>query len=860
MNLCGGITNISEQDLVLNIPTDDFRMTPRRKQSSSVPSSSASKTPRALTSSTVARKNGPSSSTAHGNGHRSPFFSSSSSSQHPEENGNMEESRDDDQYQGSSTSRDLSGGSHARTQWSNTSKKNYHHSSTMTGLRSSNILMKKLESGFNVTWMNGSDGKGKSVNIATNSDKSCLRIRTRSLESREDRDGARMTPPPPPVDIRIKIRHIVRIGSEKEPSSSGGPPINKISNQFIIKLKKEVVGERNKFKFVAESLAERDTVVLAIRNLLDKSRSSTSTSQGRSRRDQSVEEKSYYRSGSSTRDGPTAIVDQMHSLDLSKDTSANTSRRYEKKSSGIQDDENVQSASNGVGVGRGTLGNTNAEKKGEQNGEVPATGLSHRRSTAGRRIVNGRRKSPPNTLSLDEMKDTLLNEAVGCNPVGCNAEALAAVEDLEIGQFAANQLSGPWCTDDVCTAGLKDLTDSMKGIFDVNDPTGKNSGHMSSEKQRMLTENYITGFLGDNKAMGEFLSVKDIWSATATKQAIVSELKGKQRLQNRARNMDGKATNKARLQRQMTFTSYNNPSSMTHLQTISSFDDVNRDARWKGKTKSLALQVSGQLDSSGFLDDGSDEYLYYDSDPGDARERTMKKGPRRAMADRVIKPKRSSRTRRREALDIVDPTRVMKGRRLKRFDDDMVYEIIEATKNESLTLLWHPDLRTADEPKNQAPTCVKLWVESGVYLVDGTFLLPKLTWLPHDEDNLHSREVNASKKLLGSLDLLDICRVRECDSINRALHPFAHTDRSFIVQTQDTMHLFEAQSKHERGRIVNGLKLVIARLASLLMLRDLRAVDEFFGGNAVPGEAPAFARTEKAESGSEFPSGSPPGP
>ena len=69
--------------------------------------------------------------------------------------------------------------------------------------------------------------------------------------------------------------------------------------------------------------------------------------------------------------------------------------------------------------------------------------------------------------------------------------------------------------------------------------------------------------------------------------------------------------------------------------------------------------------------------------------------------------------------------------------------------------------------------------------------------------------------------------------------------------------MFEAQSKQERGRIVNGLKLVIARLASLLMLRDLRAVDEFFGGNAVPGEAPVWAKnnTERSESFSDFPTG-----
>jgi hypothetical protein len=138
--------------------------------------------------------------------------------------------------------------------------------------------------------------------------------------------------------------------------------------------------------------------------------------------------------------------------------------------------------------------------------------------------------------------------------------------------------------------------------------------------------------------------------------------------------------------------------------------------------------------------------------------------------------------------------------------------------------------------------------------MDGTFLLPKLTWLPVHESNLQSRALNVSNDSPGSLDLLDVCRVIECCMIDRELHPFAHTNRSFIIQTQNGRHLFEAQSKQERGRIVNGLKLVIARLASLLMLRDLRAVDEFFGGNSVPGEAPAWARTEKTDTSIEFPS------
>jgi hypothetical protein len=162
--------------------------------------------------------------------------------------------------------------------------------------------------------------------------------------------------------------------------------------------------------------------------------------------------------------------------------------------------------------------------------------------------------------------------------------------------------------------------------------------------------------------------------------------------------------------------------------------------------------------------------------------------------------------------------------------------------------MWHPT-QTNEDSDLPTVVCVKMWVEAGVYLMDGTFLLPKLTWLPVTESNLHARLLNVSEDTPGSLNLLDVCRVKECDTIDRSAYPFAHADRSFVIQTQSRKHLFETQSKQERGRVVNGLKLVIARLASLLMLRDLRAVDEFFGGNnSVPGEAPVWARSDNLES------------
>lgn len=145
--------------------------------------------------------------------------------------------------------------------------------------------------------------------------------------------------------------------------------------------------------------------------------------------------------------------------------------------------------------------------------------------------------------------------------------------------------------------------------------------------------------------------------------------------------------------------------------------------------------------------------------------------------------------------------------------------------------MWHPTQTTTK--RNRSPICVKVWIETGVYLNDGTFLLPKLNW---------SRATQPV--VLMKLDLLDICRIRHVANVDRLKHPFALSRRSFYIETQTEVFVFQAQTTEERDRIVYCLKVVVARLASLLMLRDIRAAEEFFGAVAshVPGEAPIWTQ------------------
>jgi hypothetical protein len=509
------------------------------------------------------------------------------------------------------------------------------------------LIFVLIASFWSQTWLD-KESSGQAVNLSSNSDKTCLRIRSRSRdESDNENDGFKSNQ----SDIRLKIRHIARVGSDRERPL--GPELegNKAANYFVIKMKQSV-GEWVKFKFVAESLAERDAVILAIRSLIDQTK-------------YQVDERN--KKSSSIHDRPESRSDPSRSRDFREGESHVGYDSGKSSSRSLLTDKSTRSM-------RGMDGRLHPD---DSRKAVRGASLVDEKSSSRRGgSQNKSDKLMLNTqkISFDEMKDEALYDSLGCNPMNCQSKALSAVEDGELMNFAANQIAGPWCTDDVCTASLTDFADSMKGIFDIQD------GSRTGRKQRQMAEQYISDFLGDNTPMSELLSVKDLFTIAETKHAVEKEVK-KRQIQNRARNVDGKALRLKTLKTQMTFQGSIVAKKIAFLQTTSSFDDVNRCGKWSRRSQSNTLQVAGQLDSSAFLvkdlneSEGS-EVLCYDSDPEGARERTLKRGPRRAMAERE-NALDDSATARREALDILGSSRFGLGRKWRRHGDEVVLDIIE---------------------------------------------------------------------------------------------------------------------------------------------------------------------------------------
>lgn len=158
--------------------------------------------------------------------------------------------------------------------------------------------------------------------------------------------------------------------------------------------------------------------------------------------------------------------------------------------------------------------------------------------------------------------------------------------------------------------------------------------------------------------------------------------------------------------------------------------------------------------------------------------------------------------------------------------------------NSKRVLIWH---RPSTDEKTFHPVAVHAWIEQGSQL-DAALIQPKFCWRKSYEKEPHDRSVLTIRRF-NAVDLLDISKIVAVrTSTYRGKYPYIKKKSSFVIEAFDQELLFEARDEIERDDIVDGMKLLVARLGSKIMIGDGRVLDEFFSpmGASVPGRIPSI--------------------
>jgi len=161
--------------------------------------------------------------------------------------------------------------------------------------------------------------------------------------------------------------------------------------------------------------------------------------------------------------------------------------------------------------------------------------------------------------------------------------------------------------------------------------------------------------------------------------------------------------------------------------------------------------------------------------------------------------------------------------------DDYIRDFVQEVTNSRLGLIWHRYSEEAEDANGlRAPMAVSATFEVGTHL-DQKVVQPKLTW----NASAASKQQPAKQSQLESnwVELLSIIRVIVPQKLNRKLYPFARTDRTLCIVANDSRHpylVFEAASREQRDWLVTALKMTVARLASIIIIKDESMLLEFF--------------------------------
>jgi len=264
-----------------------------------------------------------------------------------------------------------------------------------------------------------------------------------------------------------------------------------------------------------------------------------------------------------------------------------------------------------------------------------------------------------------------------------------------------------------------------------------------------------------------------------------------------------------------------------------------------------------------FADDMDD--TYYDSDPGECTSTIISNGSR-YMANSRTSPltissatvasastvniqfdsssmngeSTTTETDLRETVNHGSINSFVQRKKYKSKEQKMerlVNESVKEISNRNINMVWHKYKQS--KHKTQPPVRIKAWIEPGSRLRN-QFIQPKFMWSSVFEPDLHKRKLNLSKVSPESIELLEICSIIEANSIDRSMFPLMKPANSFVINTADGFFLFEADSEKEKARYMFGLKHVVARFVSKLIVGDYEVYDEFFSplGSSVPGEVP----------------------
>jgi hypothetical protein len=145
--------------------------------------------------------------------------------------------------------------------------------------------------------------------------------------------------------------------------------------------------------------------------------------------------------------------------------------------------------------------------------------------------------------------------------------------------------------------------------------------------------------------------------------------------------------------------------------------------------------------------------------------------------------------------------------------------------------IWHPENDTEESSwsSNAPPHRIKAWFEMGSCLKKA-LLQPKFVWRSNDNFK-HSTRLSKMKSIHSpeSVELLNIVRIVVPLEIDRRIHPFVKKDCVFtIVTNTEEEFTFEAATQDERDKFVFAFKVMVARLASKIIVGDKDVFDEFF--------------------------------